>query len=611
MQPEVTLAVLTQLGVLFQAPSAEFEEPQQDNAPAPQEHFFLEHAPLWEYESKTMAQPYAAKGAQPLFHTLPPGTDMEQALAHTRLVVFLGAAPTPAFRRALAEAGALLLVFDDSPRRVAELALAIGPQKLAGRAHIFLGPVERFVPPLGMVLPDKLFDAGFPVFFSLWPERDGIDAGLRLNHPARLLEALHFRHRIYPVSGQGNNRGLPLRPMQRGLFYDQQLHAYQNAAAFFARPDISPLRRAFQGETAILVAAGPDLPERAEFLRAMRPKAVIIAVNNALKPLLALGVRPHFVVANDTSVATAKSWEGLPRLDDVALVAHCLTDLGAAVFPTAFLFGVYRPELFGQRPSLRLHGSVITTAFSLARHLGVARCILVGVQLSSADPWQLTYSKGSIHGGAPTPPQKPLTHAYPQLVPVQNAQGQLRYTTPNFLDASLWFLEEIRSSNLACVNMTEESLVLGPGVEFDPAPEVAATGRLERRLRQVPLLRPSPRPVGPALKALRMEHGFWASVAQAAGRLATEQGPGYLPQALALLERFDQANVSYLVQRFEDFNNRSFHKQVFAADDDAQREAGLRYYFAYVERMAHAFAQLLQERAAELENLEKQGKARA
>jgi len=491
MQPEVTLAVLTELGVLFQAPNAEFDEPQQASSPPPQDHVFLDHPPLWEHESTLYLHPYADAGAPLLRHTLPAGTSIAEALAHTRLIIFLGAANTPTLRSALAAPGTLLLIFDDSPKRVAAMGQDIGPENLVGHAHIFLGKLDRFVPPLGMVLPATLFDAGFPVFFALDPQQHGGENGLTMDNAVRLLEVLHYRHKLYPISGQANNRGLPLRTMQRGLFYDQQMHAYQNAADFFIRPDISPLRRAFQGETAILVAAGPDLPEHIEFLRAMRPKAVIIAVNNALKPLLAAGVHPHFVVANDTSVATAQSWEGLPRLADVALVAHCLTELGRDVFPTTFLFGTYRPEQFGQRPSLRLHGSVITTAFSLAQHMGVAQCILVGVQLCSPSPWQMIYSKGSIHGARSLAPSQPLTNAYPQLVPVINALGQLRYTTPNFLDACQWFLEEIRSSGIPCVNITDQTLVLGPGVRYDPTPVVEATGRLERRLRQISSMRPA------------------------------------------------------------------------------------------------------------------------
>lgn len=599
MQPEVTLTVLTELGVLVQTPGAGYAEAQPDSAPALQDHAFLDHAPLWDYVAKTFISPFADAGLPPLCRTLPAGTRMEQALEHTRLIVFLGAADTPAFRLALGKPDTLILVFDDSPGRVANLAQAVGLKTLAGRAQIFLGRIDQFTPPLGKVLPQKLFNVGFPVFFTLHPERDASTAALSLTHPVRLIETLYFRYELYSLSGQANNRGLPLRPIQRGLFYDQQLHAYQNSVDFFSRPDISPLRRAFQGETAILVAAGPDLPEQIPFLREAHSKAVIIAVNNALKPLLAGGVCPHFVVANDTSLATLRSWEGLPQLKDTALVAHCLTNLGREIFPLIFLFGMYRKELFGQRPSMRLHGSVITTAFSLARHMGVARCILVGAQLSSDNPWRLSYSRGSIHE-APPGPEKPLTNAYPQLVPAVNALGLLRYTTPNFLDAALWFLEEIRSSDIPCVNMTDQSLVLGPGVQFDPAPEIADTGRLTRRLRQVFSPRKTARPVGTALQSLHAECEFWSNVAQAAGLLAKEHGPGFTAQAMAMLKYFDQCSVSYLVQRYEDFNNWNFHQAVFQGQDEARRAEALRGYLSYVERMAQGFAAVLNAQQAAL-----------
>lgn len=604
MQPEVTLTVLSELGVLVQTPGAEFTEPQPGSSSAPQDHAFLDHTPLWAYVANTFVSPFADVGLPPLCRTFPAGTRMEQALEHTRLIVFLGAADTPAFRLALAKPDVLILVFDESPSRVASFAQAIGLKNLAGRAHIFLGRIDQLMPPLGKVLPPKLFTAGFPVFFTLHPERDTGTETLSLSHPVRIIETLFFRSELYSLSGQANNRGLPLRSIQRGLFYDQQLHAYQNSVDFFSRPDISPLRRAFQGETAILAAAGPDLPEQIPFLREAGSKAVIIAVNNALKPLLAGGVCPHFVVANDTSLATARSWEGLPQLQDVALVAHCLTNLGQEIFPSIFLFGIYRKELFGQRPSLRLHGSVITTAFSLARHMGVARCILVGAQLSSDNPWRLTYSRGSIHESAPGP-EKPLTNAYPQLVPAMNALGLLRYTTPNFLDAALWFLEEIRSSGIPCVNTTDQSLVLGPGVTYDPAPVIAETGRLTRRLRQVFTPRKTARPAGAALQSLHAEREFWSSVALAAGHLAREDGPGFTAQAMALLKYFDQCSVSYLVQRYEDFNNWDFHHAVFNGQDEALRADALRNYLSYVERMAQSFTEVLETQQAALGDFSK------
>jgi len=452
------------------------------------------------------------------------------------------------------------------------------------------------LPPLGMVLPASIFEAGFPVFFALeqLPEArpDYVLACVQL------LELLFFRHLVYPLSGQSNSRGLPLRPMLRGLFFDQQLHACQNVAAYVKRPDIGVLKRAFQGETAILVAAGPDLAGRMDSLRRQRENALIICVNTALKPLLDAGVRPHFVVANDTSLGAGLTWSGLPRLNDVCLVAHSLSDLAGETFAHTFLFGPYRPEIYGQKPSLRLHGSVITTAYSLARHLGCARCVLVGVQLCSENPWAMSYSRGTIHQDH-TAPARPLTNAFPQLVPVTNRFGLTRYTTPNFFDASLWLLEEIRAGDLPCINMTPESLVHGRGVEYIPDYQAAPTGNLARRLRQIYSLKARPRPLEPVRQAMGQELASWRSIAQVCALLAQDSGASFVAASLQMLSRFDQNNVSYLVQRYEDFDNQRFHRAVFDAANGqeglAQREEGLRYYLMYVERMAQVFAGVLAE----------------
>lgn len=607
MQAEVIFSVMDKLGVLFRAPGVDVDDPGAP-VPADAEHVFYEHTPLWEYEPPYYALPFADPNAKPLFRTLPPGTSVSGALEHTKLLVFLGAANTQALQRALAAPGCLVLVFDQDPGRMARLAQAVGPAKLAGRAYLFLGALETFLPPLSMVLPATLFKAGFPVFFTL-PDY----AALRPDSAeavSRQLEVLFFQHLVYPLGGQANVRGMPLRPMQRGLFYDQQLHAFANIAAMAQDPDIGLLKRTFKGETALLVAAGPDLPKRLEYLKRHCGNALVIAVNNALKPLLAAGLRPHFVVANDTSTLTARSWEGLPRLADVTLVAHCLTDLGGEVFPSRFLFGTYWPELLGTRPNLRLHGSVITTAFSLARHLGCARCVLVGVQLCSDNPWAMSYSRGTIHEDHAVPPGQ-LSNAWPQLAPVTNRFGLTLYTTLNFLDASLWLLDEIRFSGLPCVNLTRHSLVHGPGVDYDPdfAPE--PTGNLARRLRQVRALAPRPRPLGPTLKTLGVELEGWKNIAGVCAQLAQASGEPLLTSGMQLLSQFEQNNISYLVQRFEDFDNRRFHAAVFDApsgpEGQAGRQEGLRYYFGYVRRMAEEFAQVLAGQLELLNRLARQG----
>jgi len=596
---QVALRVLRELGVLFETPCAPEPGPGSGwgaagPGGAPADHVFFRHVPLWRYEDPLYAYPFAEPGRKPVFETLDPGTPLEAVLARTHLVVLLGAADTPTFRRCLETPGVFLLIFEPDPVRLAEFALAVPAAQLARRATILHGEPLAFVPPLSEILPASLFTLGFPVFYVL-PGLEERLAEAGQEPPARfvtMLEALFFRHCVYHLSGQANHRSLPLRPMARGLFYDQQLHAYANLTAFATRPDIRPLRKAFMGETAVLVAAGPDLPARLELIRRLRESCVVIAVNNALKPMLASGVRPHFVVANDTSVHTAKSWEGLPRLGDVALVGHCLIDLGEAVFPRAYLFGVYQPELFGTRPSLKLHGSVITTAFSLARYMGCGRCVLAGVQLCSHDPWTLGYSRGSIHE-KPAAEPRPLTQAFPQLVPVQNRFGLTLYTSLNFLDASLWLLEEIRISGAPCVNLTRESIVYGPGVTHDENPLVEPTGLLARRLARLAALKAPPPRVDAALAAARRDLGLWRGVARAVGEVLGVAGAGFLPAAAAAIGRFDQTGVSYLVQRYADFDNRAMHALVFDGKNDAERERGLRSYLDHVRRMAEEFADVL------------------
>jgi Uncharacterized protein conserved in bacteria len=613
MNPLVLFSVLKELEVLFAAPNALPETPAQTPGAAsamehpdggPADHAFHVHVPLWEYEHPAYAYPFSDAGLPKVYETLPPGLPVEAVLAKTRFLVFLGAADTPTFRRCLKRKDVLLLIFEHDVARLSRFAASVPPALLTKRAVILLGDPDAFTPPVGQMLPSSMFTLGFPVFYALpgfAPQCCAPDAGsapeARL---VRLVEGLFYRHRMYQLSGQRNARSLPMRPMARGMFYDQQKHAYDNIAEYLRWPDIRPLRGAFRGETAVLVAAGPDLPQRLDYLRQVQRDAVLIAVNNALKPLIAAGLHPHFVVANDTSVHTAESWAGLPPLPDVSLVAHCLADLGGATFGRKFLFGNDMPELFGNRGNLRLHGSVITTAFSLARHMGCARCVLVGAQLCSPDPWTLAYARGSIHEGADEAQAKrPLVYAWPQLVPVADMAGNTRYTTLNFFDAAQWLRDEIRTSGVPCITLTTETILHGPGIRHIADCPVEPTGLLPRRLARAALL-PAPKlDRAPVAAMAAREKKMWSTITDGVQAILAHHGPTFAAAAVQLLAQFEQNNVSYLVQRYEDFDNQRFHAAYFASENEEQKAWGLRYYLEYVERMARGFVHQL-ERQEEL-----------
>lgn len=552
-------------------------------------HAFSGHRPVWAYEEPRFAHPFGDP-RETLYAELPPGTTVPDAVRATRLLVFLGAGDSPQLREALERNDAAVLVFEPEEERLAAFLRRHKPSRLAERrVLLFLGDVRTLSMPLSGLLPGELFQFGFPVFFEL--------EGLRAAHPAwcaevvENLEILFYRYRVYHLSGQFNCRGLPLRNIRRGLFYDQQLNAYENVAEYLRHGHIGELLGRFPGAWAVLVAAGPALSGQLEYIRAVRDRAVIVAVNNALKPLLRAGVVPHLVVLNDNALAIRDSFAEVPRLGETLLVPQCLSYSAGDLFPRKFFFGNYRPEVFGSRPDLRLHGSVITTAYSLARHLGCGTCVLAGVQLASEDPWRMSYASGSIHEREHSV-ARPLVHRHPQLYPVRTPFGETLYTTLNFRDVSLWFLDEIRLTGGTCRNLSRKSILYGPGVDYDPAPDIPARPGLAETFAE--LRRPAPLAVerDKVRAFLEGERQAWGFV-EAAAAETLDAADGLPERGLDFLGRMDGCGVSYLVQRFRDFDNALMHRLVFEPARPGDREAGLRLYCTAVRDMARVFGVVL------------------
>jgi hypothetical protein len=95
-----------------------------------------------------------------------------------------------------------------------------------------------------------------------------------------------------------------------------------NLPAYVSTPPIDILRGRFTGCPAILVAAGPSLAKNIDQLAALQDKAVIIAAQTTLRPLLERGIRPHFVTSLDFSDMSRQFFENLDIPDTVVLVAE-------------------------------------------------------------------------------------------------------------------------------------------------------------------------------------------------------------------------------------------------------------------------------------------------
>lgn len=98
-----------------------------------------------------------------------------------------------------------------------------------------------------------------------------------------------------------------------------------NIDHYAAGAGISDLHNIAAGRLAVVVSAGPSLHKNMHLLRnpGVRERCVIIAVQTTLKPLLAAGIRPHFVTALDYHEISSRFYEDLNAddLHEVTLIA--------------------------------------------------------------------------------------------------------------------------------------------------------------------------------------------------------------------------------------------------------------------------------------------------
>jgi len=172
-------------------------------------------------------------------------------------------------------------------------------------------------------------------------------------------------------------------------------------------PSIEPLRGAFSGCQALVVGAGPSLGGALDRLAPFRDRFVVVALGTALKPMLARGFKPDFVVAVDSDPKTFRQFEGLP-LEGVKLVScmNMYPELLGLFEGRRFVFSAnLSPELnawlesFSALPSLlTVGGTVAVTAMDFARHLGCSSVALCGVDLAIS-PDGNTHAQGSVYDG--------------------------------------------------------------------------------------------------------------------------------------------------------------------------------------------------------------------
>ncbi len=182
-----------------------------------------------------------------------------------------------------------------------------------------------------------------------------------------------------------------------------QENVANNLWAYQACPPIDMLRQRFAGFPAILVSAGPSLVKNRHLLKEAKGKAVIIAVQTTLKPLLDMGVEPDFVTSLDYHELSCRFFENIDDFGDIHLIAEPKVNWKVPDTFTGKIslldndFGnSCLGDSAGAHGGLRSGSTVAHLSFYLAQYIGADPIVMIGQDLGFGG--NLYYAPGNaIH----------------------------------------------------------------------------------------------------------------------------------------------------------------------------------------------------------------------
>ncbi len=160
--------------------------------------------------------------------------------------------------------------------------------------------------------------------------------------------------------------------------------------------NVDELAYLFENKEVVIVAAGPSLDKRLEWLKAVREEKTVLAVGTVWKKLLDLGIKPDGVVVMDSKEGTFRQFDGVKNTDvPLLLDSTAYWEFGASYQGEKYIAYQYQcdeAEAAAREKGNRLYetgGSVTTLALEIALKLGAAAVYLVGVDMA--------YPKGISH----------------------------------------------------------------------------------------------------------------------------------------------------------------------------------------------------------------------
>jgi hypothetical protein len=242
---------------------------------------------------------------------------------------------------------------------------------------------------------------------------------------------------------------------------------FANALANFqfqGAPDAGALFGKFKNVPLVLISAGPSLDRNIHELRGMENRCFLLAVDTALRPLLAAGVTPHAVVMADPSELNARHVTGAvpPSTWLIAEQAVQPVALRSASRRMLFGVGVFPDPLLAKfrlaKSTLQVWGSVATAALDLAWRMGANPIIFAGQDFAYS--WNREYASHTIFHS------NPFDAALGGPVLAKDVWNNSVHTTENLIAYRDFFVRKIKQTKgLRFINATEGG-ILTEGVEI-------------------------------------------------------------------------------------------------------------------------------------------------
>lgn len=295
-----------------------------------------------------------------------------------------------------------------------------------------------------------------------------------LDHPPSMARFKKYFERVVEKIRYLCNRskGNLVTLMHSGFEFHSNYFA--NLEAGFSLPGVERLFDRFKGVPAVVVAAGPSLDRNMHLLKEVKGKFPIVAVDTALRQLVANGIKPDIVCAADPSYENSLDFVGVENESEVILAVEPMThpDIFACFKGPRMLMtfggGLYPifKDLREPVGILGCWGSIATTVFDLVRRMGSDPIVFLGLDLSFQDG--RLHARGSYSDDIIFEKVHSFTSIEHETADYINtrgtykfgkADGTILYTDQNMKLYKDWFEDQFRQTAARVINATEGGIV--------------------------------------------------------------------------------------------------------------------------------------------------------